>query len=56
MQTMAQDNSFVGSITTSHAGSRRRLCAGRVLSSLAVLFLLFDSIGKLRGLTGQPTT
>lgn len=47
MQTIAQDNSFVGTILTSHAVSRRRLWAGRVLSWLAVLFLLFDSAGKL---------
>ena len=47
MQTFARDNSFVGSILTSHAGSRRRVWAGRVISWLAVLFLLFDSAGKL---------
>ena len=47
MQTIAQDNSFVGTILTSHAGSRRRLWTGRVLSWLAVLFLFFDSAGKL---------
>lgn len=47
MHTIAHDNSFAGTILTSHAGSRRQLWAGRVLSSLAVLFLLFDSTGKL---------
>jgi len=47
MQTIAQDSSFPGTITTSRADSRRRLWAGRVLSGLAVLFLLFDSTGKL---------
>ena len=29
------------------AGSKRALWTGRILSTLAVLFLLFDSIGKL---------
>jgi hypothetical protein len=47
MQTIAVDRSFAGTIGTSHAGSRRQLWAGRVFSSLAVLFLVFDSIGKL---------
>jgi DoxX-like family len=47
MQSIAQDNSFVGTILTTQAGSRRRLWAGRVLSWLAVAFLLFDSAGKL---------
>ena len=46
MQTIAQDHSFV-TIPTRHAGSRRRLWTGRVLSGLAVLFLVFDSAGKL---------
>jgi DoxX-like family len=47
MQSIAQDNSFVGTILTTQADSRRRLWAGRVLSWLAVAFLLFDSAGKL---------
>jgi hypothetical protein len=47
MQTIAQDSSFAGSNGASHAGSRRTLWTGRVLSWLAVLFLLFDSTGKL---------
>jgi DoxX-like family len=47
MQSIAQDNSFVGTILTTQAGSRRRLWSGRVLSWLAVAFLLFDSAGKL---------
>jgi len=47
MQTIAQDHPFAGAILTSHAGSRWGLWAGWVLSSLAVLFLLFDSAGKL---------
>ena len=47
MQTIAVDRSFAGTIGTSHAGSRRQLWTGRVSSSLAVLFLVFDSVGKL---------
>jgi DoxX-like family len=47
MQTIAQAQSFAGTLRTRHAGSRRRLWAGRLLSWLAVLFLLFDSIAKL---------
>ena len=45
MQTIVQDNPFTG--TTAHAGSRRTLWTGRVISGLAVAFLIFDSIGKL---------
>ena len=47
MQTIAHDHSFASTIPGNHAGSTRRLWAGRVLSGLAVLFLLFDSTGKL---------
>lgn len=47
MQTIAQDNRFAATIQASEAGSRRQVWTGRVFSSLAVLFLLFDSIGKL---------
>jgi DoxX-like family len=46
MQTIAQDHSFAG-ILADPAGSRRRLWAGRGLSWLSMLFLLFDSAGKL---------
>ena len=52
MQMIAQDNSFAATNLTSRAGSRPRLWAGRTLSWLAVLFLLFDSTGKL--LEAQP--
>ena len=47
MQTMAQDTSCspLGSISRSPSTGQR--WAGRVLSSTAVLFLLFDSTGKL---------
>jgi hypothetical protein len=51
MQTIAQDHTFqdhaVAGSTRSSLGSRRTLWTGRVLSTLAVLFLLFDSVGKL---------
>ena len=47
MQTIAQDNPFAGTITTTYPGSRRALRTGRVLSGLAVAFLIFDSVGKL---------
>jgi hypothetical protein len=47
MQTIAQDSRFAGTITTNHAGSMRALWTGRVLSGLAVAFLIFDSVGKL---------
>jgi hypothetical protein len=47
MQTIAQDNRFAGTITTNHAGSGRALWTGRVISGLAVAFLIFDSVGKL---------
>ena len=46
MQTIANDNLFEGSPTV-HAGSKRQRSAGLTLSSIAVLFLLFDSAGKL---------
>jgi hypothetical protein len=44
---MAQNHPFAGTITTSHTDSRRTLWTGRVLSGLAVAFLIFDSAGKL---------
>jgi hypothetical protein len=47
MQTIAEDNPFGGSITTDHAGARRAPWTGRVISGLAVAFLVFDSVGKL---------
>ena len=47
MQTIAHSSSFAGTITAGHAGRRRRLWTGRVLSGIAVLFLLFDGAGKL---------
>jgi hypothetical protein len=47
MQTIAQASSSARAFPTSHAGSSHRLWTGRVLSGLAVLFLLVDSAGKL---------
>lgn len=47
MQTIAQQNPFAATIPTTRASSKRQLWTGRVLSSIAVLFLAFDSIGKL---------
>jgi hypothetical protein len=46
MRTIANDNFFEGSPTV-HTGSKRQRSAGLALSWLAVLFLLFDSAGKL---------
>lgn len=46
MRTIANDNLFEGSPNV-HAGSKLQRSAGLALSWLAVLFLLFDSAGKL---------
>ena len=46
MQTIAQDNPYAGTITN-HVGLRRALWTGRIISGLAVAFLIFDSVGKL---------
>ena len=47
MQTIAQDNSFADTITADHAALGREQWTGRVMSGLAVAFLIFDSVGKL---------
>jgi hypothetical protein len=52
MQTIAQDNPFAGTIGTHRTDTRRTVWTGRVLSGLAVAFLIFDSVGKL--LEAQP--
>ena len=52
MQTITQDNPLAGTVTINHAGSRRALWTGRIISGLAVAFLVFDSVGKLLGV--QP--
>jgi hypothetical protein len=47
METIEQDKPFAGTITANHGGSRRAVWTGRVLSGLAIAFLIFDSVGKL---------
>ena len=47
MQTIVHDNPFAGANTTNYAGSGRAQWTGRVISGLAVAFLIFDSVGKL---------
>jgi hypothetical protein len=42
-----QDGAFAGARAGSHTGSRGGLWTGRVLSTLAAVSLLLDSIGKL---------
>ncbi|RPI48128.1 MAG: hypothetical protein EHM55_26085, partial [Acidobacteria bacterium] len=46
MHTRAQDNVF-NDIAIIDVGSRSARWIGRALSTLAVLFLTFDSLGKL---------
>ncbi len=47
MQTTVTDNSVAGTIARDRAGSRRALWTGRIISALAVAFLIFDGIGKV---------
>ena len=48
MQTIAHDNPLAGTHRIDRTSSRRgALWTGRVLSGLAILFLGFDSLGKL---------
>jgi hypothetical protein len=47
IQTIVQDDAFAGARAGSHTGSRAGLWTGRVLSTLAAVSLLLDSIGKL---------
>jgi hypothetical protein len=47
METIEQDKPFAGTIAANHGGSRRAVWTGRVLSGLAIAFLIFDSVGKL---------
>ena len=46
MQTLAQPQAFAAS-PTRRVGSKGALWTGRALSAFAVLFLVFDSVGKL---------
>src|SRR5262249_294745 len=47
MQTIVQRNPFAGTVPAIRANSRHALWTGRLLSGLAVAFLIFDSVGKL---------
>lgn len=47
MQTLAQDDRLAATVTAGQGPTQQRRKAGLVLSGLAVLFLLFDSAGKL---------
>jgi hypothetical protein len=47
MHTNEGHHSFTDTARIARAGSTRLIWGGRVMSGIAVLFLLFDSIGKL---------
>jgi len=47
MQTVAAQNPFAGTTTTGQDSSRAAIWTGRVLSSIAVLFLTLDAVAKL---------
>ena len=47
MHTVADDSSYADTSLTLHAARGPRMWTGRVLSGLPVLFLVFDSTGKL---------
>ena len=47
MEIIGQDNPFAGTIPTSRTHSRWASWTGRIISGLAVAFLVFDSVGKL---------
>ena len=47
MHTIEARQAFADTVRTTRAGSTRLIWTGRVMSGIAVLFLLFDSIGKL---------
>ncbi len=47
MQSATQASEFAHSSTQTGPFSKKRLWAGRIISALAVLFLLFDAITKL---------
>ena len=51
-ETLTETETFLARTTTArNAGSRARIWSGRVLSTLAILFLAVDAIGKLLELT-----
>jgi len=47
MQALTQRTAFSGNIQREQVNSKGTLWAGRSLSAIAVLFLVFDSVGKL---------
>ena len=47
MQALTQRTAFSGNIQREQGNSKGALWAGRSLSAIAVLFLVFDSVGKL---------
>ncbi len=47
MQSATQASEFAHSATQTAPFSKKRLWAGRIISALAILFLLFDAITKL---------
>ena len=47
MHTIEGRHSFTDTARIGRTGSRRLIWSGRVMSGIAVLFLLFDSVGKL---------
>ena len=47
MQALTQRTAFSGNIQREQVNSKGALWAGRSLSAIAVLFLVFDSVGKL---------
>jgi hypothetical protein len=47
MQSATQASEFAHSSTQTAPFSKKRLWAGRIISALAILFLLFDAITKL---------
>jgi hypothetical protein len=47
MQPIRQDHLFASTIPSRRAESNRLLWTGRILSGIAVAFLIFDSAGKL---------
>ena len=47
MQSATQASEFAHSARQTAPFSKKRVWAGRIISALAILFLLFDAIGKL---------
>jgi hypothetical protein len=47
MQTITSHYPLLDSSLSSGANTKRQVWVGRILSSIAVLFLVFDSVGKL---------